>query len=201
MCLAVTCHLHFWQNDQDLLCAISQCWLILPFLCVDQPLHAGRACICTGHHPLWQDRTQALPDWSRPWHPEQVGIQMPMCTSVPACTIAGISIQMPMCTSVPACTTARSESLFVMMHPHFDITARSGSLFIRIYPTPSGTFDSNARSEGLCLLGSTPSPVCLLWTATRRSASRSSATCRCPASPARTSSMRLVLSDVGVRGR
>ena len=20
-CLAVTCHLHFWQNDQDLLCA------------------------------------------------------------------------------------------------------------------------------------------------------------------------------------
>ena len=23
MCLAVTCHLHFWQNDQDLLCATA----------------------------------------------------------------------------------------------------------------------------------------------------------------------------------
>ena len=27
-CLAVTCHLHFWQNDQDLLCAtaVTQGW-------------------------------------------------------------------------------------------------------------------------------------------------------------------------------
>ena len=25
-CLAVTCHLHFWQNDQDLLCATAVTW-------------------------------------------------------------------------------------------------------------------------------------------------------------------------------
>ena len=26
VCLAVTCHLHFWQNDQDLLCATAVTW-------------------------------------------------------------------------------------------------------------------------------------------------------------------------------
>ena len=55
-------------------------------LCADKPFHVGCARVCPGHHPLWQDRTQTLLDWSCSWHPEQVSTERPLCKVVLTCT-------------------------------------------------------------------------------------------------------------------
>ena len=76
-CLAVTCHLHFWQNDRDLLCAtmVTQGWNGYQSKIQHRKLTPEKTILLLGFEPItFQSRVQCSNHWAIPHYPSTLAV-------------------------------------------------------------------------------------------------------------------------------